>query len=176
MSKIWFSSDFHLGHNNIIQYCSRPYLDVEEMNRNLIDNWNSLVKEGDTCYLLGDLGFMTWGDLKPLIEELKGTIHVVLGNHDSKIRDVLIDTFNIASVSDLLEIKVAKQYITLCHYPMRSWNRSHYGSWNLHGHMHSSSPMELSEGLKRIDVGVDAWNGYPCSLNQIRELLIKQER
>ena len=54
MSKIWFTSDLHLNNKNVIKYCNRPYADQYEMNKALIENWNSKVAEDDTVYVLGD--------------------------------------------------------------------------------------------------------------------------
>ena len=55
--------------------------------------------------------------------------------------------------------------ITLCHYAMRSWERSHYATWHLYGHHHGKLP---PYGLS-FDVGVDCWNFYPVSLDQVKE-------
>ena len=54
---IWFTSDLHLGHGNIIKYCNRPFKDIEHMNRALIDNWNSRVKLNDVVFHVGDFCF-----------------------------------------------------------------------------------------------------------------------
>ena len=54
--KIWVISDTHLNHANIIRYCARPYTSTEEMNKDLIKRWNSIVRPQDTVYHLGDFG------------------------------------------------------------------------------------------------------------------------
>ena len=87
--KVWFTSDLHFWHKNICKYCDRPYESVEEMNQGIIANWNSVVKEDDIVFVLGDLGFCGIEKLKVLIPQLKGTIVVIQGNHDS---DKVIDT------------------------------------------------------------------------------------
>ena len=81
--KVWFTSDLHFYHKNICKYCNRPYESVEEMNEGIIQNWNSVVKDDDIVFVLGDLGFCGSEKLMPLIERLKGKKYVVQGNHDS---------------------------------------------------------------------------------------------
>lgn len=46
---IYFTSDLHLGHANIIRHCNRPFSSVEEMDDALIDNWNAKVTNADPC-------------------------------------------------------------------------------------------------------------------------------
>jgi calcineurin-like phosphoesterase family protein len=171
MSKVFFTSDLHLGHRNIIHYCNRPFSSIEEMNESLVCNWNEVVSAADRVYLLGDISFLSWAPTKELIRRLKGNIHVVLGNHDHRIKEHLYELSNISSVSLLKEVWVEGRLIILCHFPMRSWNQSHRGSWHLHGHLHSPSPLSNSSGYLSLDVGVDAWNYKPASFYEIQSLL-----
>lgn len=154
MSNIYFVSDTHWGHKNIIQYSNRPYNNVDEMNEALIKNWNALVKPEDTVYHLGDFAFMPYREFKNTVRRLNGYINVVLGNHDNvisnNIKD-LISSNSLASVQNYLEIKPAGQMIVLFHYGQRVWNKSHHGSIHLYGHSHGSLP----PFGKSVDVGVD---------------------
>lgn len=52
--EIYFTSDLHLGHDNIIRFCNRPFSSVEEMNDRIIQNYNSIVHKNDLVYILGD--------------------------------------------------------------------------------------------------------------------------
>ena len=82
--KIWFTSDTHWNHANIIKYCKRPFANVEEMDDALISNWNAVVDKGDHVYHLGDF---CWGKRDGWIKYLKllnGNIHIIKGNHDLK--------------------------------------------------------------------------------------------
>ena len=79
---IYYTADLHLGHENVIQHCSRPFATVEEMDAALIRNWNSRVHRNDTIYIVGDLFFRNRRSAEDYLGELKGRKHLVLGNHD----------------------------------------------------------------------------------------------
>ena len=53
--RLWFTSDLHLGHRNVIKFCNRPFENEKEMNEKLIENWNSVVDEKDIIFVLGDI-------------------------------------------------------------------------------------------------------------------------
>lgn len=154
MSSIYFISDTHWGHKNIIQYSKRPFTNVDEMNEALIANWNKLVKPEDTVYHLGDFAFMTYREFKNTCRRLNGSINVILGNHDNvitnNVRD-LISSNSLNSVQDYKEIKAGGKNFVLFHYGQRVWNKSHHGSIHLYGHSHGSLP----PFGKSVDVGVD---------------------
>lgn len=78
----WFTADLHLGHENIIRYCDRPFGSVEAMNRAIVDNWNARVEDGDTVWVLGDACLGLIQESLALIEELRGHKILVPGNHD----------------------------------------------------------------------------------------------
>ena len=81
---IYFTSDQHFNHSNIIEFCDRPFENVGEMNAKLIENWNNQVKPHDIVYVLGDFIWNTTpkGLIRELLETLNGEIHLVIGNHD----------------------------------------------------------------------------------------------
>lgn len=162
---IWITSDTHLGHTNILRYCKRPFKDVDEMDRVIIDNWNSRVKKGDTVYHLGDFSFRNPGEY---LKELNGEVILVLGNHDYKRRKVISKCFR--EVYDLKTIKIAKHDVTLSHYAMRVWPKSHFNEWHLFGHSHGG----LEGQGKSFDVGVDTHDFYPWSVDEIKEEMDKR--
>lgn len=174
MQKIFFSSDHHFGHANVIKYSNRPFKDIEEMDRTMINNWNSVVSDSDIVYHIGDFSFhKSTEETHRIIGQLKGSIHLVKGNHDKRMKGETKKLFG--SCSDYLEISVpdssipeyGEQKIILCHYAFRVWNKSHYGSIQLHGHSHGSLP----GNSQQLDVGVDCWNYTPCTYEQIKERL-----
>lgn len=157
---IWFTSDEHFGHENIIRFCNRPFSSLHEMNKTIIDNHNSLVDEKDTVYHLGD--FCISKNAAPFYERLNGNHIFLRGSHDKwQKHDNLFAPYN-----DLLELKIDSLFIVLCHYAMRTWPRSHYGSIQLFGHSHG----RLDNGRNQWDVGVDVWDFKPVSLEQIKKM------
>jgi calcineurin-like phosphoesterase family protein len=79
---IFFTSDLHFGHANIIQYCNRPFNSVEHMNGVLMSNWNSVVTEDDKVIVLGDFAMGKISETLPVAERLNGMKFLVPGNHD----------------------------------------------------------------------------------------------
>jgi calcineurin-like phosphoesterase family protein len=152
---IWFSADTHYGHAKILGYCDRPFASVEEMDAELIRRWNALVKPEDTVYHLGDFA---WGDPRKYYDRLNGLIYIVPGSHDKELRK-LDQQFILPPI----HILIHDPPIVLCHYAMRSWPKSHFASWHLFAHSHSRlEPYGLS-----FDVGVDAWDYAPVSLEMV---------
>lgn len=81
---IFFTSDLHFFHNNVIEFCKRPYGSVEHMNEELIKNWNTVVGERDHIYILGDISFGKDAQTQEVLDRLKGIKHLIVGNHDRK--------------------------------------------------------------------------------------------
>ena len=164
----YFTSDTHFHHANIIRYCNRPFSTVEEMNNVLIENINKKVKPDDTLYHLGDFAKF---DVKGIREKINcKNIVLILGNHDN-IKNIRRNASLFAGIHNLLQIKscIGNGVITeivLCHYAMRIWNKSHYGTWHLYGHSHGTlydDPNSLS-----FDVGVDPCNYVPLSITEVK--------
>jgi calcineurin-like phosphoesterase family protein len=157
MSNIWFTSDTHYYHANILKFTKRPFTSVEEMNQAFID-WNHAnIKDEDTLYNLGDLSFGTFEQTIDVVKQLKGNLHLILGNHDQvvrKNRGAFAEYFQ--SIQDMRELIIDKKHksknIMLCHYPLRSWNGSNYGTIQLHGHLHGA----MEPFGRSVDVGVDS--------------------
>jgi len=161
---IYFTSDSHFDHANIIKLSNRPFVDINDMHSALIDNWNSTVKKNDIIYHLGDFSLNKKTHQK-ILTSLNGRKILIKGNHDKK--PTLDDGWN--EIYDILEIKFKEQLIILCHFPLLVWNKSHYKSWHLHGHCHGSLPDD-SYSL-RIDVGVDCHDYFPISFDRVEELM-----
>jgi calcineurin-like phosphoesterase family protein len=159
---IWFTADYHLGHGNIITYCNRPFPSANEMDKKIIENMRSAVKDGDTLYFLGDLA-MKKERAFFFMKRLEGVQLVFIqGNHDSEdVLQVMSDAGVLAR--PLEEIVVEGQPISLCHYAMRTWNKSHFNSWQLYAHSHGKLPPIG----KQHDVGVDNNAFMPISMDKL---------
>lgn len=184
---IFFTSDTHFGHTNIMKYCKRPFSSVEEMNETLINNWNSVVGENDIVFHLGDFGFVGSQEFKAIIERINGNIYLITGNHDRKmLRDGSMNHFKF--VGPELYISVNHQKIYLNHKPYLCFDGS-YGrrdktwTWQLFGHVHSGPRDNTGLDHQRLvhlfptqyDVGVDNNSYTPISFERVKEIITEQQ-
>ncbi len=176
MENIWFTSDQHWGHANIIRFSERPFADVESMNEALIANWNRVVGERDIVYHLGDIFLLPTSEAKKVRDRLHGRICLVRGNHD-KTADSMKGGFE--WIKDYYELKYddegapeGRRRIVLCHYAFRVWNKSHHGAWHLYGHSHGSLPDEPNS--LSFDVGVDCHAYTPLSYEQVKGIMARK--
>lgn len=157
---IFFTSDTHFGHQNIIKYCDRPFEDVVTMDAKLVIAWNEKVGLNDTVYHLGDMAFNNY----ERISELNGNIKLVPGNHDhERAKKVMHLVQEVLPEVHYLKISKSQRFV-LCHYPFESWRREY--KFHLHGHTHGTSGVKTN----RLDVGMDAVQVFaPLSLDEIME-------
>ena len=158
---VFFTSDTHFSHKNILKYCSRSYPTIEDMDAGLVELWNQTVSPTDTVYHLGDFGGKA---ALPILPRLNGSKHLITGNHDPEI---IRSAPEWISSQAYLEIKIECYRIILFHYPILEWNASHYGSLHFHGHLHGS----MANRPQTCDVGVDCWAMKPVSFPDILEYL-----
>jgi calcineurin-like phosphoesterase family protein len=164
----------HFGHANIIKYCNRPFANVTEMDNTIIHNWNSVVQPEDIVYHLGDFA-VGGGPAIDYLRRLNGRLIFCWGNHDNRLKSVIEATphpVQPVSVEHLREISVDGQRLVLCHYAMRVWHKSHKGAWHLYGHSHGTLPDDPN--ALSLDVGVDCWNYFPVSMDQLRARMKKK--
>ena len=154
----FFAGCHHFDHKNIIEYDNRPFANIDEMNEKLIANHNSRVSNRDTIIFLGDVCLSS--RIEYFIKRLNGDKHLILGNHD-KLNGFQKSMFS--SVNSFKEVKINGQRITLCHYPLRSWNCRMYGSWSLHSHVHG----KMNPYPNSLDVGVMTNNYFPYSFEDV---------
>ena len=135
----YYISDLHCWHKNAIGFDNRPFKDVDEMNGELIKNWNSVVTDGDDVYVVGD---MCWShsekDWTYLLDNLNGRIHLILGNHDVKrMSENLQKKF--AECVPYLEINDNGREVLLSHFPMMLYKHSYnQNTYMICGHVHTN--------------------------------------
>lgn len=149
---IYFTSDLYLGHANIIRLCHRPFANVDEMNAALIANWNVRITNGDTVYICGDLMFRTATEPELFLRQLRGKKHLIVGNHDSSWMKKVELSKHFESVENLKIISDGRRKITLCHYPMMSFE----GKYLIHGHIHNNRNDTYWKLLRSMDNALNA--------------------
>lgn len=160
---IYFTSDNHFGHANILRLCGRPFADVQEMDAFMESAWNSTVRPQDEVYVLGDLMFRTAADPASLLSRLNGKKHLIVGNHDpSWMKKTDVDRFFV-SVSALETLRIDRVPIVLCHYPMLEWDGYYAGAYHVFGHIHNKTdqlyfPL-IAANDRMLNAGVDV-NGF----------------
>lgn len=198
---VFFTSDWHIGHQNSILFDDRPFKDLNHMHEVLVNNYNASVQEDDIGYFLGDIGLASSETTKKVIERLNGTKVLILGNHDKGQNAMYKIGFDV--VINTMSLVIAGQKVTMSHCPLRgvfredttsmknaasgeNWhgeNRHHNfsvedeGQFHLHGHIHSNKKngKPKIEG-KQWDVGVPANNYRPVSIGEIESWISKWGR
>lgn len=182
---IWFTSDLHFNHANIIKFCNRPWKTTEEMDEALISNWNSVVKPNDLIFDLGDFAFADRDKWIKLLEQLNGKHYLILGNHDITRwpGNKVLPLFE--RVEHQLTLKIDGRKVYLNHYPFLCYGGTYRDStskvYQLFGHTHSGPNCS---GLDKdrltnlfpyqYDVGVDNNNYTPISWEQVKDKINNQ--
>ena len=196
----FYTSDHHLGHLRIPELAGRPFTadpaGVVEMNTGLIRRHNERVQPGDEVYLLGDFAMGTIAETLPLVRELHGDVLLLAGNHDRcspcywKKWPEWVLKYQEAGFHGVLPMVpphtsmarlIAGESVQMSHFPYAGSGEDSRtgverfpghrpvdrGGWLLNGHVHS----KWRQRGRMINVGVDAWGGYPVSETEIAALL-----
>lgn len=197
----FFTSDWHLGHENSLKFDRRPFSSLKEMNNTLVKRFNSTVPYNGVTYFLGDMGNKT-EDIRNVVALLNGIKVLILGNHDKGMTTMYNCGFDVVVFS--ASIYIGDHRITMSHCPLfgvyredtskmrgigENWhgelNKKHQrhcvmdeGQFHLHGHIHSR--VDKSESVKildrQFDVGVTANNYTPVSISQIESWVMTYEK
>ena len=181
--KVFFTSDLHFGHENVLRFDKRPFASVEEMDAELIRRWNAKVGKGDLVYVLGD---MIWksrkGEAEQLIRSLNGQIILIKGNHDRFLHNAKAKAA-LAGVKDYDDICVklengTKRRCILSHFFIPMYNGHRYQAIHLHGHSHKTEESVMEYMMSAFlngagyrneiyNVGCMYWNYEPVTLDEI---------
>lgn len=174
---IYFTSDLHFHHNNILNFGSRPYNNISDNDNSLIKNWNNTISKNDKIYILGDFKFSHLISAEDILTKLNGEKHFILGNHDNSseliklVGEGIIKTLDIYKEENMYingkEIKVI-----MSHYPILEYNYAwQENTLHLYGHVHENGKhydlLFEKLGFKAYNVSVDCNNFFPVSLNDI---------
>lgn len=148
MGKKFYIADLHFGHKNVIGFDSRPWDNLESMEKGLIENWKSAVSQDDIVYILGD--FCWSKDDKEwirLLKSLSGNKVLIRGNHDLlKMSENLKKCF--ADIKDYKEINDSGYKVILCHYPILAYRHSYDPfMFMLYGHVHNTNEADMVDGF-----------------------------
>ena len=164
---IYYTADLHFHYKPILE-TRNDLASIFEMDEMLIRNWNETVKEDDTVYVVGDVGYNDNRVPGDALERLRGHKHLIRGNHDVGFDDGerLYDYFE--TVTDFNEIEDGSHHIILCHYPIVHNKKSYM----IHGHLHQVNGIyyDILKKLPQVlNAGVDI-NGYrPVTLPELIE-------
>lgn len=183
--KVFFTSDTHFKHGNIIKYCNRPFESSSDMNNTLVSNWNKVVAPNDIVFHLGDFCFGDRKTWKSFCSKLNGTKYLIQGNHDRE-NEIYYEGFEL--VCDIAQVAIydneLEDYSTLilCHYCLTTWPGQWNGAVHCFGHSHTS-PYSQNQAdydyiqhraLPSYDVGVDNNNFTPISYDELKTIFTKQ--
>ena len=188
---VFFTSDLHIYHANVIRYCTRPFTSIEHMNEMLVKNWNEIVGPEDTVYCLGDFA-MAFRPVETFTRRLNGIKYLVPGNHDfchsyhkrsrnpeqraKWIQKYVDNGWIVLPEQTSLDIP-GVAIVNMCHHPYHlthkaddkyaKWRPKDDGRWLLCGHIHEKWKVVD----KMINIGVDQWDFRPVSVEQIKEII-----
>jgi calcineurin-like phosphoesterase family protein len=161
----FFISDLHLNHANIIKYCKRPFKDVNEMNKTIVERWNSVVKKGDTVFHLGD--FCKRGNPNDFLNQMNGRKIFIKGNHDEELTK-----YNIRPVANHFVYRHNAEDIMLIH--STDWLPFPWsGAWIISGHHHNNN-LELfpliNDWNKTINVSAEMVDYTPIEVGKLLDM------
>lgn len=163
---IFYTADLHFHYKPFLP--GRPFVSVEEMDEAMIRLWNETVTDGDTVYVVGDVGYNGGYVPGDALGRLQGRKHLIRGNHDTGFENAqkLFDYFE--TVTDFNEIDDGETHILLCHYPILYRKRGYM----IHGHLHQARGPEydiLRQMPRMLNAGVDVNFYRPVTLAQLVE-------
>ena len=173
MPKTWVISDTHFQHQNIIQYCNRPFIDAEHQTEVLISNWNSVVSPEDTVIHCGDFILGQAENVIPLLKQLNGRIILTRGNHDTRTKLALyLSAPEKIAVKDIHYETYKGLFFIFCHFPildpdfaaMVRQDNSEV-CW-VHGHVHDKKQLFDKENHS-FNVSADVTNFTPLLLDDL---------
>ena len=164
---IYYIADTHFGHANILKYDNRPFMSVEEMNKTIISNWNLVVSDVDTVYMLGDVSWYSLASRKTsgILNRLNGNKILIRGNHDNRLSDIDKKYFSqIRDYAEITDYDVGANgvRIVLSHYPIPFYKNMPHGDYHFYGHIHNGWDHNMMEHWRKEieNLYQREWRGY----------------
>lgn len=168
----YLTSDLHLDHGNIIEYCNRPFDSVEDMNEVLVENWNSIIDTGDEVLFGGDLTISSnTADLLDWFDRLNGNLVFIIGNHDGTV----LDTLDNVSFFEHYQFEYGDHRFYAVHDPLDA--PANFSGWVLHGHHHNNWPDEypfVNPVDRRVNLSVELIDYAPITMSTLLECIREQ--
>ena len=164
MSKIYYISDLHFDDERIFKLCNRPFASVEEMKNCVVKKWNLKVKDSDIVYVLGDIASEENPKSIETYRLLKGRKHLIVGNHDHKILEMIKNSNIFESIKFIDTIKDENRSVCICHYPLMDWI-DFKQSYFVYGHIHNKSENDIA--YKQIKAYYADKLAFNCSADVI---------
>jgi calcineurin-like phosphoesterase family protein len=186
----WLTADLHLGHANIIEYCDRPFSEVDSMNEAIVERWNETVAAEDRVLVLGDVAMGRIDDTLKIARRLNGVKVLLTGNHDrcasflhkntAEWTRRYLEEGGFAEVHQgIMRVDLDERHrkVLSCHFPYHG-DSTHelryaaqrppdHGEWILHGHVHDT----WRQAGRQINVGLDAWGGRLATADELVALI-----
>ena len=169
---IYYIADTHFGHANVIRHDSRPFSNIEEMDRTLIENWNARVTDKDDIYIVGDFIYRGTHEPEWYLKQLKGRKHFIIGNHDGAVLKSKEALKQFVDIDKMMHVTDGGNQICLCHFPIAEWNGFYKGHYHIYAHIHNNTN-DVYNFMKKYDRALNAGcmiNNYmPVTLNDLIE-------
>lgn len=167
---IYYISDLHFGHANVIQFDHRPFDNVDQMDKRLIELWNEKVCQEDAVYIAGDFANRNSRAAQWYLERLNGRKYLVLGNHDEALlkNRRAMDLFE--DVDKMMYVVDEGRHICICHFPICEWKGYRKGYFHIYGHLHNrrNDTYQIMRTRKRAYNAGCMLNHYtPVSLEEL---------
>lgn len=159
---LFYTSDLHFGHTNVIAYDTRPFKNREEMDRELICRWNERVQKEDEAYILGDFCYRSDKSPEWYLRQLQGRKHLIIGNHDEVLLNNPKAMAYFETVETIACISDGERRICLSHFPLAEWSGMRKGYWHIYGHLHGRKEAAyyyMKERERALNAG-GMLNGY----------------
>jgi len=182
----FFISDIHFDHKNILHLCNRPFKDLDHMTETIIQNWQGIVTDNDTVFVVGDFAFQ-YQNVPKYLSRLPGNKILIAGNHDKCAKELwahspgkYVDFYLRAGFSAVLThtmLTIANHQVMLSHFPYKGDPQERYhdkrledrGHYLIRGHQHNKAP--FYNGARQFNVSVEVTNYKPVSIEVMEDII-----